>query len=299
MATADCPECTGTGKITNTNTAIGFETCHRCNGFGSVVSPYSKTLIKPAEIGQQMAIPPMGYVEKPVEIIELQDKRVDKHIYDGLSAINMQFTAEVPLAESGVSKGVDRDEANNFFHSVAEDLVNSMTQITYYISVLRLNVQHSHEQIEEMQPQIDVPEHFDILSIKLDEEELKNAKQNKLNPAIINEMEVDYANKKFSGKPEVQKKLAVILKLDPLANISEDDKGMRLTNNGITQEDYIFSCNINSFVERAISEDENFLSLDTQKQKEILMSYVIETTQKTTMQGQLQADQNALNNAGL
>ena len=291
MATAECGTCHGTGKITNQGDPTGFSSCNnpQCVS-GYVVSPYSKVLVKPAEIGQQMAIPPVGYVEKPVEIVELQDKRVEKHIFNALAAINMQFLAEVPLAESGLAKGVDRDEASNFVHSVAEDLVNSMEQIAYNISVLRFGVQHSEEEIEELQPEITVPQHFDIFSIKIDEEELKNAKTNKLNPAIINEMEIEYANKKFAGKPEVQRKLSVILTLDPLANISEDDKGMRLSNNGISQEDYILSCNINSFVEKAIAEDENFLTLDAKQQKEKLMVYVKEITTKNTMNGQLNTE---------
>ena len=86
-----------------------------------------------------------------------------------------------------------------------------------------------------------------------------------------------------------------------MANISEDDKGMRLTNNGVTQEDYILSCNINSFVERAIAENENFLTLDPKQQKEILDKYVLEVTQKTTLNGQLQeeAQKEEVLNAGL
>jgi hypothetical protein len=298
MATAECGTCHGTGKITNQTDPSGFTACNNPSCVsGYVVSPYSKVLVKPAEIGQQMAIPPVGYVEKPVEIVELQDKRVEKHIYNALAAINMQFLSDVPLVESGLAKGVDRDEASNFVHSVAEDLVNSMEQISYNISVLRFGVQHSEEEIEELQPEIHVPEHFDIFSIKIDEEELQNAKTNKLNPAIINEMEIEYANKKFAGKPEVQRKLAAVLTLDPLANVSEDDKGMRLTNNGVTQDDYILSCNINSFVERAISENENFLVLDTKQQKEVLLKYVAEVTKKTTMNGQLQEE--TLTDAGL
>jgi hypothetical protein len=303
MATAECNTCHGTGKITNQGDPSGFTSCNNPSCVaGYVVSPYSKVLVKPAEIGQQMAIPPVGYVEKPVEIVELQDKRVEKHIYNALAAINMQFLSDVPLVESGLAKGVDRDEASNFVHSVAEDLVNSMEQISYNISILRFGVQHSEEEIEELQPEIHVPEHFDIFSIKIDEEELQNAKTNKLNPAIINEMEIEYANKKFAGKPEVQRKLAAVLTLDPLANVSEDDKGMRLTNNGVTQDDYILSCNINSFVERAISEDENFLVLDTKQQKEVLLKYVAEVTKKTTLNGQLQEETEEENeevNAGL
>jgi hypothetical protein len=210
----------------------------------------------------------------------------------------MQFLSDVPLVESGLAKGVDRDEASNFVHSVAEDLVNSMEQISYNVSILRFGVQHSEAEIEEMQPEITVPENFDLFSIKLDEEELQNAKTNKLNPAIINEMEIEYANKKFAGKQEIQQKLSAVLTLDPLANVSEDDKAMRLTNNGITQEDYILSCNINSFVERAISENNNFLVLDTKRQKEILLTYVAEVTEKATMKGQLTKEEE-LANAGL
>ena len=297
IATADCPECTN-GRIVNQNSPKGYDICGRCNGYGSIVSPYSKTIVRPAEIGMQMPIPPKGYVEKPVEIVELQDKRVEKHIYNALAAINMQFLSDVPLVESGLAKGVDRDEASNFVHSVAEDLVNSMEQISYNVSILRFGVQHSEAEIEEMQPEITVPENFDLFSIKLDEEELQNAKTNKLNPAIINEMEIEYANKKFAGKQEIQQKLSAVLTLDPLANVSEDDKAMRLTNNGITQEDYILSCNINSFVERAISENNNFLVLDTKRQKEILLTYVAEVTEKATMKGQLTKEEE-LANAGL
>jgi len=297
MATAECGVCHGTGKITNQGDPSGFSSCNNPSCVaGYVVSPYSKVLVKPAEIGQQMAIPPVGYVEKPVEIVELQDKRVEKHIYNALSSVNMQFLSDVPLVESGLAKGVDRDEASNFVHSVAEDLVNSMEQSAYYMSVLRYGMQHTEAEIEEMQPEITVPENFDLFSIKLDEEELQNAKTNKLNPAIINEMEIEYANKKFAGKQEIQQKLAAVLTLDPLANVSEDDKAMRLTNNGITQEDYILSCNINSFVERAISENQNFLVLDTKQQKEILLTYVAEVTDKATMKGQLTTE---LANAGL
>lgn len=291
IATAECATCTGTGRITNTDAPTGYIQCGDCLGVGyKPVSPFSKTLVKPAEIGQQQAIPPVGYIEKPVEIVELQDKRVNKHIFDALAAVNMEFLAETPLSESGISKEVDRDETNNFVHSVAEDLVNNMGLVIYYTSRLRFGLQHNGQELEDMQPQITIPQHFDIFSIKYDEEELKNAKQNKFNPVLINAMEVSYATKKFSAEPDIQKKLVAVLTLDPLANISEDDKGMRLTNNGISQDDYILSCNINSFIERAVADDENFLELPSEKQKEILEKYIAEVKSQTTLQGQIEKE---------
>lgn len=288
MATAECPDCTGTGKITNSENGTGYSQCTKCAGIGyTSVSPFSKTIVRPPEVGQQAVTPPIGYIDKPIAIVELQDRRVGKHIFDALSAVNMEFLAETPLSESGISKEVDRDETNNFVNSVAEDLVNNMELIIYYIARLRYGFQNTPDDIEEMQPKITVPEHFDIFSLKYDEEELANAKDKKLNPVLINAMEVSYATKKFNSEPVIQKKLVAVLTLDPLANVTEDDKAMRLTNKGITQEDYVLSCNINQFVERAVAENKNFLQLDPVAQKKILMTYVKEVIDKSTMEGQL------------
>lgn len=290
MASAECPKCHDTGKITNQASTQGFDTCEDCHGVGSVVSPYAKLLVKPAELGQQIAVPPAGYIQKDVDIVKLQDTRVNKHIFDALSAVNMEFLAEAPLSESGIAKEVDRDETNNFVHAVAEDIVMSMEMIAYYIAKIRYGLQHQEEELLELLPVYFVPEHFDIFSVKYDEEELAKAKEKKLNPVLINSMEISYATKKFSSEPDVMKKLVAVLQLDPLANISEDDKAMRLSNKGITLDDYILSSNIVAFVERAISEDEGFLQLEAKEQREVLKKFVKEISDKATMEGQLKTE---------
>ena len=71
--------------------------------------------------------------------------------------------------------------------------------------------------------------------------------------------------------------VGLVLKLDPLAGVMEDDKMSRLSNNGITQLDYIVSSNINKFVNDAIEADINFIDLDTVKQK--LKIYAMAQTQ--------------------
>lgn len=299
FATVICNECTGIGKI-NAPDGGGQIVCPNCKGLGQEPnSPFSKLLIKTPEVGQQQAtVPPAGYVEKDIEIVKLQDDRVGKHIFDALAAINMEFLQQVPLNISGTAKEVDKDETNNFVHSVAEDLVRCMDWITYITARMRYSTQYPNENdILEMLPQIPVPEHFDIFSTKFIEDELKNAKDNKLNPVLINAMEVGYATKKFNSDHDIQKRLLLILQLDPLANVTEEDKTMRLSNKGITQEDYVLSSNIGALVKRAIEDDENFLNLDFKKQKEKIMSYVQEIITKNDEAQKLVTD--FMNQGGL
>ena len=46
--------------------------------------------------------------------------------------------------------------------------------------------------------------------------------------------------------------------LDPLYGVTEDEKMTRKSNGGVTDTDYIISCNILQFVQRAMAEDADF-----------------------------------------
>jgi hypothetical protein len=277
FASIPCHECNGIGRLAG-QTAGEYVTCHHCKGVGQEPnSPFSKILVKPAELGQQqVAIPPAGYIEKDSEIVKLQDERVEKHLFNALASVNFEFLAQTPLSQSGIAKEVDKDETNNFVHSVAEDLVRCLDWLMHISARMRYGMQYSQEDLQEMMPTINVPEHFDIFSTKFIEEEIKSAKDNKMNPVLINAMEIEYASKKFSADPEVQARMMLILSLDPLANITEDEKMSRLSNKGITKLDYIISSNINQFVSRAIEEDESFITKDPKEQRETIRKFAEE-----------------------
>ena len=130
-----------------------------------------------------------------------------------------------------------------------------------------------------MLPNIPVPEHFDIFSTRFIEEDTKNAKENKLNPVIINAMELNYAAKKFNSDPEVRDRLMLIFELDPFPNISEDDKQAMLQSDGISKVDYVISCNIHEFVKRAILEDETFPVKEYKEQRAKLKGYAQEVVE--------------------
>jgi hypothetical protein len=281
---SECVTCKGTGVRRNpafTGPGCGCaETlaCDTCHGRAYVVAgPYNKIIIKPAGMGeQQIPTPPAGYVEKDVEIVKVMEESVDAHIYKALSAINFEFLAEKPLATSGIKTAMDGDELNNTVHGIAEDIVSAMDNIYWITALYRYKNLYTVDQIEEMVPAVAVPDKFDILSSAHLQDQLKAAKESKFNPVLLSAMEIDFASTVFNADPEVRDRVHLILSLDPLPNITEDDKMSRLSNKGITLKTYVVSSNIQEFVQRAIDENDGFAELKLDAQKSILDKYADE-----------------------
>lgn len=286
----ECATCKGSGQRRNPSWYDGCAStiplqlpcdnagCH--NGY-IATGPYSKLLIRPTsalEGGGAIPNPPKGYVVKDIAIVKVMEDSVRQHIYDGLAAINFQELAEVPLAQSGVAKTVDRDEQNNTIHAIAEDLVKIMDSMYKITAYYRYKNIYTFEEIDLMLPMIPVPEKYDLSSITNMQTELNTAKTGKTNPVIVNAMEIDYASKRFNTDESVRDLVSLTLKLDPLPNISEDEKMARLSNKGILQETYIVSSNIGEFVQRAIDEDPDFAGKPLKEQKAKLLGYAKEIT---------------------
>lgn len=285
----ECPTCKGSNFIPNPNwSAENPSTPHQlpCNHPGChngyiPSGPYSKIIVRPTnnalEGSGTMPTPPAGYVEKDVEIVRIQDEGVDKHIYAALSAINFQFLEQTPLNQSGTAKEVDKDELNNTVNAIAEDLVRVMDNVYKIIAIYRYSGLYSVDEIlDKMVPKISVPERFDILSTTHLEEQISKAKASKVNPTILTALEKEYAAKKFSTDPAVHDELNLILALDPFPNVSEDEKMSRLSNKGITQENYIISSNIQEFVQRALDEEKDFAKKKLKEQRQKMKDYAKE-----------------------
>lgn len=287
-ATQLCKVCenngVSTGKIVDKKTKKQT-ICPQCHGSGQVAaSPYSQMVVRPSKsnMGEQPApIPPKGYITKPVDIVKIQDERCEKHAYKALCSINMQFLMQVPQNQSGYAKDVDREELNNFAYGIAEDIVWMMDRSYWLFAKYRYRVKSdgsslSDEEIAKLVPKIAVPEKFDLISSNYLLVEMKSAQEAKVHPLIFAQLNYEYASKAFYNEPEISAMLKLSMRLDPLPGLSDDEKMTRLSNYGITELDYIISCNIWQFTQRAIEENKDFYGMPMKEQKAIMRTYATE-----------------------
>jgi len=303
----ECGVCKGLGKRRN---PMWYEGCGEsvlpevpCDATGChngyiAAGPYTKMIIRPTnnalEGGGTIPNPPAGYVEKDVEIVKVMELSVKQHIYDALAAINFQFLEQTPLNQSGTAKEVDKEELNNTVHAIAEDLVRVMDRNYKLTAYYRYKNLYSVADIDKMTPAVAVPEHYDLLSSQFMQTEVDTAKKSKMNPIIINAMEIEYSGKRFMDDPEIKDRLELVLRLDPLPNVSMDEKMGMLSNSTITKETAIISDNIHEFVQRAIEEDEGFAEKELKEQKAKIIEYAKAQIAESSAAGKVIANELAV-----
>lgn len=273
----ECLTCKGSGRRTNELTNE-VTPCHKCEGHGYVAKgPYSKMVVRPQSSlengGQNMPMPPAGYVARDLGIIKIMEESVANHIYEGLAAINFQFLDQTPLNQSGKAKEVDKEELNNTVHGIAEDIVRIMDDQYKVTAFYRYKNMYDEAQIKAMLPSAAVPDNYDLISAEFMQKELDSNKKAKLNPVILNSQEVEYCRKRFINEPEIAERLQMVLNLDPLPNREDETKALMLSNKGISLVNYVISCNINEFVQRAVDEDADFAKKKTTEQKAKMEEY--------------------------
>lgn len=280
---SECPSCKGNGVSKNDKQEIGQ--CSRCHGSGKTVnvSPYGAYLVDTAKLDEKsVPTPPFGYIQKDTKIAELQDKRVETHLYNALASINMEFLSKTPLVQSGVAKEVDRDALNTFVTSIAEDIVRILDRIYKFICDARYSLIVTDEiERAKMLPRIAVPEKFDILNSGYFMDELTKA-YGKVSPYLKKNLEIEYVRKRYNTDPDMVDELKCIFDLDPLYGNTQDEKMTMLANRGVTELDYVVSCNIGQYVNRAINESDSFLRKTYKEKKDIIESYARATIAENT-----------------
>ena len=294
-----CENCNGTGTAhLDDGTEHGkMGKCPVCNGEKirklSDVSPFGMYIINPGKKLDDIKVPnpPIDYVKQDTSIIELQDRRIKDHLRDALSAVNMEFLADVPMKQSGVAKEVDRDELNAFINAYAENIVKALDTVYYFENEYRYSKFIEDKDIRKKQlPDIPVPERYDILSLANIISDLEAAKRANVDPFTLRKLHEDYIRKKFNAEPDLANQLLIKSRLDPLIGYSVDDKLKILDNGDATRIDGIISFNITAFIDRAEFEHKNFYDLSFDKQREILKGYAETVIEETDAGNEIRDD---------
>jgi hypothetical protein len=220
----------------------------------------------------------MGNVPRDIASLTFLKDEYKGDVKDGLSALNMEFLMESPADTSGISKAYDADGVNSFFHSMARHIVEN---IFYPLYKTTNDYRYSNVSGRDKNlPAINTPEKFDLASASILADRLSLSTKGEFNPRLKTSLQIKYAKKEFGDDSIDAKIINAVDILDPLANISDENKMAILASGGCTQEDYILSSKISSYVQRAILKNPNFLNLNYDEQMDILNSFVDEVVKK-------------------
>ncbi len=279
-AAVDCTDCRGSGQVAVENSTPAR--CQSCSGTGKKkiqFNSYEAIVLPPPQPGDttNLPTPPAGYITKDVTIAELQDKRVDAHGYKALASMNMQFLDSSPLNQSGLAKEVDRDELQNTVHSIAEDLVRLVDFVCQTIIDMRYRaIIQDPEKRRELYPTIPVPDKYDLLTSTVQVEQIQKLTTAGVDKSIIKAAQIDLAAKMFNASSEVKNRIMLEMELDPLNGYKSDDIATAQTFEAVSDADAIIHFKIGQFIDRAIEENKDFMSIGKKNQMEILYKYADE-----------------------
>lgn len=289
----ECKVCKGSGTVPSSS---GSPTeCTKCmgTGFATGKSPFNEVIIqmKALTASQNIPVPPLGYVEKKVDILKLQSDRIEEHIYKALATVNMEHLADSQLNQSGTAKQYDKDEMNNTISAFANSLVDVADKTIYWINEIRYKgIVPNDADRNAMLPFIPVPEKFDVLDSSFLLSEYQVAKTAGLSSVILSELQKELAQKKFYANPEVSSFIQMVMDLDPFADKSIEEKSMLESQNLATKEDVILSIYIADFIRQATEDDDTFGDKSIEDKRAVLLGYATKKAALLNTAKQIQQD---------
>lgn len=293
MRDTPCKSCNGSGKIqVKVNVPMGTKmeqhSCTTCNGTGMTAteSPFGKIIVNPVKRSASdtapVITPPGGYINRDIASIDFLKKEVDDCLKKGLSAINLEFLMKEPEVNSGVAKSYDRQEMNALFYGIARHVVENIIKPVYFFVSEWRYAYLTPDKRDTQLPKINVPTKFDLITAEIASNRLDIAIKGGFDKSLVNRLQTEYARKEFGEDCEEARIIEATYELDPLPNLTIDEKMTVLASNGCTQDDFVLSCKLSGFMVRAMEENEDFLEMEYAEQIAVLQKYAGEVSQAKT-----------------
>ena len=245
--------------------------CNRCSGTGVVVAkgPYGVRTVNRDALNPEVPgpIPPAGYIDKPIDVVDKVEDRISKEEKRGLASINMEIVQMVGTDQSGVAKTVDREDLNSFLSRYSRHVFEYvLPNLIFMISAWRYGDTHD---IGDTMPAINQPKDFNILSLDQLTTEYKDASNANVSTGYLMHIEKEITNSKFANNDDARKKNNAIIDLNPYPGRSDDSL---LTLRNLGEEDWVIYKYIHliELVDMAIEEDNDFLDKSLNDQREIV-----------------------------
>lgn len=262
----------------------GLIDCPHCSGSGfNPIGPYGvyKFTKEKLSDGGPMGMDPVGYITVPVEATKMLEVRKDFCISQGLWSINMDVEDKVGENQSGVAKVIDRSAQYDTLYDIGSVIYDvHITNAYYFFNLYKFGVANRSAgkpgETESNLPQVNKPTQFDIASVSELINNFKAAKDSGLDPNYLQMKQIEIQTRDMSTNPDLKRFTSLLLELDPLPGMAVVDVNTNVTRGFVSKNDAVIHFNLKAFVERAVRENKDFISLDKEKQIEILNGYANE-----------------------
>lgn len=259
----DCPQCFGTGLV-------------------SVKGPLQTYQFLKEKLmeGTGLNLPPVGYIDVPIDSTKFLDEYTDKMQKKALSAINMDIEEKVGANQSGEAKAIDRTAQNDTIFDIISRIFDVHTNNEYYFTNMYMNgpVAESTNKHGDQKflPEVNKPTKFDLLTTAELIYNYNVSKTAGLDRNMLRNQSINIIKSENGSTPDMKNYQIAILELDPLYAFTSDEIDLGVSKGVIRKTDWAIHDNVKAFIDKALAADKNFLVKDRQEQILVLETFAKE-----------------------
>jgi hypothetical protein len=273
ISSGTCKTCKGFGRVFGTNNIQSD--CKTCAGTGNISTetPFNKLVINVTKSNAlnpdnpTIPVPPMGIVERPLDVIKEFRTEIEIQIERGFKALGLENLFQVPLSTSGESKIQDKKEVHTFLYQIAVVYVSMYEWVALqchnqiYGTLTESGVLNIEQSMKAL-PTVTIPTEFDILSAAAIADSLAHAKDKNLGTEIINGLERYLLIKQYGENSDAVRRQRILNILDPLPNLKPDEKALYKEAGLVSELDALISVKLPAYINRLVATDPKWWDKD-------------------------------------
>jgi len=258
-----CPQCFGTGLV-------------------SVKGPLQTYQFLKEKLmeGTGLNLPPVGYIDVPIDSTKFLDEYTDKMQKKALSAINMDIEEKVGANQSGEAKAIDRTAQNDTIFDIISRVFDVHTNNEFYFMNMYMNSvkadSTNREGDQKFLPEVNKPTHFELLTSAELIYNYNVSKTAGLDRNMLRTQAINIIKSETGSTPDMKNYRIAILELDPLYAFTVDEIDLGVSKGVIKKTDWAIHDNIKAFIDKAMAADKAFLAKDKQAQIAVLDVFATE-----------------------
>lgn len=273
----------GTIKYPSANGGYSQMSCPQCFGTGlvSVKGPLQTYQFLKEKLmeGTGLNMPPVGYIDVPIDATKFLDEYTEKCLQKAMWSINMDVEDKVGEIQSGVAKAIDRSAQNDTIFMIISRVFDVHLNNEYFFIDSYKNgvyLQSTGKEKSKNLPEINKPTNFELLTSSELIFNFKVSKDSGIDRNILRSQAIRIIKNENGSTPDTKNYQIAIIDLDPLYGFTLDEIDLGVSKGVIRKVDWSIHDNIKQFIDRAISENKDFLTKQNPEKIEVLEKFGLE-----------------------